>query len=268
MSAEHLIALEAALMELGKLYAVGSTFAARNAEAQEELLPALLELGATLRGLHRTANLSPAEIDRASLEIIRLRTAWRAALDEVRSSAVYQAALTAWAADDQAALARLVPCIFAGVRLVQPAGAVLFPLSPTSGRRRPGMAPFLSVAACVDRIMHGLSAGIEPERSGAEWWEWELPYLVCAETLSALDTPIALRWAVPDSSVALFAIADQPTYRLFTPCLHAPLDVVLAADATDEWWQAYDQSYASFRQALYTELAARGLAVAESAPPA
>jgi hypothetical protein len=264
VTAEQLIALEAALMELGKLYAVGTSFTALRDQAERELLPALLALGATLRGLHRTARLSAGAIDRASREIIRLRTAWRAALAEVRSAPAYQGALTAWAANDQVALARLIPRIFAGVSLVRPVPPIFFPVSPSSGRRRPGTAPFLSAPACVDHIAHSLSAGIEPDRSGSEWWERELPYLVCADTPSALDTPIALHWAVPNPSLALFALVDEPTYRLFTPGLQAPLNVVLAADATDEWWQAYDESYAAFREALCRELATRGLEVSQA----
>jgi hypothetical protein len=73
-----------------------------------------------------------------------------------------------------------------------------------------------------------------------------------------------LHWAVPNPSLALFALVDEPTYRLFTPGLQAPLNVVLAADATDEWWQAYDESYAAFREALCRELATRGLEVSQA----
>jgi hypothetical protein len=261
VSAEQLIAFEAALMELGTLYSVGRSFVALRADAEGKLLPCLLELGSKLRGLVRTAQLSADEIDRASGEIIRLRAFWRTALEEVRSAKPYREALKAWAADDQDALARLIPRIVAGVHVLRPAPTLFFPVSPSSGRRRPGNAPFLSAAECADRIAHFLAVGIQPDSGGSEWWERELSYLICADTLCALETPIALRWAVPDPSLALFTAADEPTCRIFTPRLQATMSVVLAADATDEWWQAYDESYAAFREALRHELAARGLRV-------
>lgn len=261
VSAERLIALEAALMDLGTLYAAGKTFTALHAAAEAELLPALVELGAGLRGLLRAARLSDDEVDRASREILQLRTLWRAKMEAVRASALYQQALTAWTAGDQPALEHLIPSIFAGVRPVHPIPAVFFPVSPSRGRRRPGAAPFLSASDCADRIAHLLSVGIEPDSGGSEWWERELPFVMCADTLAALATPIALHWPVPEPTVALFAVADEPTYRIFTPRVRALLGVVLAVDATDEWWQAYDESYESFRDSLRYELSTRGLVV-------
>ena len=51
MSAEQLIALEAAQAELGTLYAVARSFTALHARAEAELLPHLVGLGRRLRGL-------------------------------------------------------------------------------------------------------------------------------------------------------------------------------------------------------------------------
>jgi hypothetical protein len=265
VSAEQLIALEAALMELGTLYAVARSFAALRADAETKLLPCLLELGSTLRRLLRTARLSADEIDRASRQILELRTRWQTALEEVRSSGPYQQALQAWAADEQDALVHLIPRIFAGVHVLRSAPALFVPVSPSSGRRRPGNAPFLSAAECADRIAHSLAVGIEPDSGGSDWWERELPYIMCADTFWALETPIALRLAMPNPSFALFMVTDEPTCRIFTPRLCAPMGIVLAAEATDEWWQAYDESYASFIEALRYELATRDLGVAEFA---
>jgi hypothetical protein len=39
--------------------------------------------------------------------------------------------------------------------------------------------------------------------------------------------------------------------------------VNVAPEATDEWWQAYEESFASFRQALRHELARGGVSVEE-----
>src|SRR5262249_17441222 len=100
--------------------------------------------------------------------------------------------------------------------------------------------------------------GIEPENAEGEWWERELPSLSCAENPEALDTPIALRLAAADVTVAVFGASEEPSCRVFTPRLRARFSVVLAAEATDEWWEAYEDSYTAFRDALQQELGKRG----------
>ena len=265
MSAEQLIALEAALAELSVLYAAARNFTALRQRAEAELLPRLLALGSELRGLLRAAQLSSAEIDRAAREIVALGGDWRAALDGVRRSAVYAAARAAFAADHQPEIVALVPQLFAGWTAVCPAPTLYFPVSPSTGRRKAGSSPFLSVPECADRVMRMLRAGIEPEDEGTEWWESELPSILCADAAGALDTPIALRLAANDVHVTVFASMDEPTLRIFTPRLHAPMSVVLATEATDEWWYAYEDSYRAFRKALEQELRARGIDVSEYA---
>lgn len=263
VSAEQLIALEAALAELSTVCAVARSFVLLRTSAEEDWLPRLLEMGSRLRRLLRAARLSAAEVERAAAEILDLRARWRAALDQVRAAPAYQSALAAWAANDQGGLADFIPRVFAGVQVVRPTPTLFFPVSPSSGRRRPGSSPFLSASECAQRILQSLAAGIEPDRGGAEWWECELPYITGAGAPAVLDAPIALRLAVPDCQVAVFGVADEPTFRIFTPCLRATMAVNVAAEATDEWWQAYDESFASFRQALRRELERCGMSVEE-----
>jgi len=258
MSAERLIALEAALTELGALYAAAKTFTSLQPRADAELLPRLIALGSSLRSRLRNAQLTQDDIDAVARDIVVLRSTWRGELDHVHASATYQQARTALAHDRQDELARLIPRIFAGLALVRPAPALFFPVSPAAGRRRPGSSPFLSPVECADHIVELLSGGLAPEEDRAEWWDDELPSLGCADGMAASDTPIALRLAAADVRVAVFAAAGEPGFRVFTPRLRAPLSVVLAAAATDEWWEAYDDSYRSFRDALQHALAVRG----------
>lgn len=261
MSAEQLIGLEAAQAELGTLYAVARSFTALHARAEAELLPHLTGLGRRLRGLLRQARLTDDEVDLAAREIVSVRTTWRAELEQLRASAVYQRALAAFAADQQEALAELIPQVFAETHLVRPAPSLYFPVSPSSGRRRPGASPFLSTAECADRILRIVDAGYEAESGGTEWWERELPSISCADSAASLETPLALCLAAADVGVAVFAAGDGMSLRIFTPRLRAPLSIVLAAEATDEWWEAYQDSYREFRDALRRDLAARGQTV-------
>ena len=266
MDAEPLIALEGAVAELGALYGAAKIFRPLQARAEAELLPQISALGARLRGLLRRAQLTESEIDEAAREILAIGSEWRLHLESVHASAVYREAVDALAADRQDDLARLLPAIFADLQLLRPAPTIYLGTSPSSGRRRPGSSPFLRPAECAAHILEVLTNGIVPEQAGGEWWEHELPFLAAANTAARLDTPIALQLAAADVRVAVFTAADDPGLRIFTPRLRAPFSIILAADAGDEWWEAYDDSYASFRDGLCDALRAAGQAVT-IAPP-
>jgi hypothetical protein len=260
VSAEQLIALEAAVAELGALYAVAKGFTALHAGAETELLPRVIDLGSRLRRLVRGGHLTAEAIDSAAHEIVALGSEWRVALEQLRTSSVYQRALAALAADHQDELAQLIPQIFADLRLVRPAPTLYFPVSPSSGRRRPGSSPFLSAAACAEYIVQMLTEGIVPDSGGSEWWDTDLPFISGADAPSALDTPIALRLTGPVQA-AVFGVIDAPSFRIFTPRLCTDTSIVLAPEATDEWWEAYEDSYRSFRDTLHQELTTRGQTV-------
>jgi len=261
MSAEQLIALEAAIAELATLYTVAKGFAALQARAEGELLPAVSRLGRHLRRLLRADQLSEPAVEAAAREIMALGSGWRAALEELHQSAVYQQTLAALAADRQDELATLIPRVVAGLSLVRPAPTLYIPVSPSSGRRLPGSSPFLSAAACAEQLLVLRAEGIAPESVAGEWWDRELVPIGCADTPAGLDSPIALRLDAADVPCALFAVPDEASYSIFTPCLRAPLTIVIAANATDEWWNAYEESYHAFRDVLQRELAARGCSV-------
>jgi hypothetical protein len=258
MPAEQIIALEAALADLSEVYSIARGFAALQARAESELLPQLTALGAGLRRLVRAGRLDDAAIGATATEMLASAAHWRSALDEVRASAVYQHAVRAVAGDRQAALADVIPRVFAHLRVLQPPPDLYFPVSPSAARRRPGANPFLSPAVCADKLLQLLAGGIPCEPATEHWWERELPSITGADTPAALESPIAVRLAAVDVRVAVFAETEAATVRVFTPRLHAPLSIVLARDATDEWWEAYQDSYRAFRDALRQELAARG----------
>jgi len=263
VSAEQIIALEAALSDLSDLYAIGRTFTALQARAEGEWLPRLNALGAGLRRRLRSGELDDAAIERTATEILGYAALWRSELEALRSSPVYLRALRAVAENRQGELAEVIPAVFALLHVVRPVPSLHFPVSPTAGRRRPGASPFLSPAECADRIGQLMAAGIPSVSGSADWWERELPSIACSDTAAGLETPIALRVAAADVRVTVSADAHLATLRVFASRLCAPMTVVLARDATDEWWEAYEDSYRSFRDALEQELAARGQKVIE-----
>jgi len=256
--AEQIIGLEAALTDLSDVYASARRFTALHARADAEWLPQLNALGAALRRLLRSGELNEAAIDRTATEILACATLWRSELEAMRDSTVYQRALRAVADNRQAELADIIPDVFAGLRSLRPAPDLYFPVSPSSGRRRPGASPFLSPAECAGRILQLLVDGISADSESVDWWERELPSITCGETPAGLETPIAVCVAAADVRVAVFAEADTAMLRVFGARLCAPMSVRLAREANDEWWEAYQDSYLAFRDALEHELAARG----------
>lgn len=259
MDAERLVALEAALAELGGLYTTARNFAPLEPRAENELLPQLTALAARLRVLHRTDRMSQADIDAASREILDLRASWQSALQGVREMPTYRAAVDAHGRDDQAALARLIPRIFAGIQVVEPATQLYFGISAAIRRRGPGTSPFLSAEACADKIASTVREGLAPRPEGGDWWDTDLPSLSCVDTATALDTPFGVRLDGRALRATLFGSDNDLGYRLYTPRLTGAFGVVIAHEAEDEWWQAFEQPYREFRQDLGMRLTARGV---------
>ena len=267
MSAEQLMALEAALGDLSTLYVAARQFTAIRERAETELLVGINMLASKLRRLLRAAELTDDAIALVSREILATAAHWHLQLEGVHTSATYQRTLAALAADDQTQLAALVPDIFAGLSVVHPSPSLYFPVSPASARRRgtspggtgsTGTRPFLSPRECAEKIQQLVVQGILPETGGSEWWERELAAIVGTDTPAALETPLALRLDAATVRVAVFGSPEEPSLRVFTPCLRAPFSIVVARSAPDEWWAAYEESYAAFRDALQRELATRG----------
>ena len=204
MSAEQLIGLEAAQAELGTLYAVARSFTALHARAEVQLLPHLTALGSRLRGLLRQARLTDDEVDLAAREIVSVRTSGRQSWSRCASRPSISARSLHSPRIGRRRSRSSSPRSSPGCTVVRSAPSLYFPVSPSSGRRRPGTSPFLSTAECADRILRIVAEGYEPESDGTEWWERELPSISCAESVAALETPIALCLAASDVRVAVF----------------------------------------------------------------
>lgn len=259
VAAEQLIALEAAVAELGNLYATATRFTALRQPAETALLPQLTSLGRRLRTLLRAAQLGADEIEQAAAEIHSLRSEWQARLERLRASPLYQQARGALADDRQDDLAHLLPQVLAGLSLVPSPPDLYFPVSPVREGRRRGSSPFLSVGECADRLAAILSDGIACTTDGSEWWESDWPSITCAETPAALESPIAVYLpAAHVRGVSVFSVVDEASLRIFAPRLRGPFSITLASEATDQWWEAYDESYQVFRDALQREVTARG----------
>lgn len=265
VGAEHLIAFEAALAELSGLYLVAKDFRPLRARAETELLAATSELGARLRRCVRQGNLDERAVDAAARDIAALRQEWRQALEALRASDLYQSCLSAYGTQDHARLIALIPLLFAECDHAPAPPPLYYPLSPSSGRRRPGSSPFLTPAACATRIAQLRDDGIAAESSGTEWWETELVPLTLARDPAAFDTPLALRFVPGQMHASVFRMGGGEVFRVYAARLRVPFHVVLQDEVDDEWWQAFAGTYATWRTALADELRTREIAASVQA---
>jgi hypothetical protein len=261
VEAQHLMAFEAALAELSGLYVVAKDFRPLRTRAESELLPATAELGARLRRLVRQGSTDATAVDTAARETAGLLQEWRGTLDGLRGGELYQSCIDAYSARDQPRLIALIPQLFAECDHIATPPMLYYPVSPSSGRRRPGNSPFLTPDACAARIAALRDEGIAAEGSGTEWWERELVPLTLVVDPEALDTPLALRFDPSRLIDAVFRLDDGDVFRIYAARLRAPFDVVLQEEVDDEWWQAFSGSYASWRTALAEEIRACGMSV-------
>lgn len=261
MVAEQLIAFEAALSDLGYLCLVARTFSALRPAADADLAPRVRAIGARLRTALRQGTLDEATVAAVAGEIAGLRTHWEAALEAFHVGAAYRRALTAWQADRVDELAGLLPNLVADLVPVRVPPPLYVGISVSTGRRRPGMRPFLTAEACADRIAAYRTEGFPADVSGTAWWDTELACLRLVDDPDALETPVALRIEVASVPVPVFAGAADDRFRIYARVLKAPFSATLRDAAGDEWWEASAESYPEFRAALAAALYDRGVAV-------
>jgi hypothetical protein len=260
--AEQLIALEAAFAELANLYVVAKRYRPLRARADAELLPRTSTMAANLRSLIRHRTLDDAAIDTAARDISGLRQDWRGTLEALHRGPIYQSCLTAWHGRDRAQLITLLPRLFVDCEHVPSPPVLHYPISPSSGRRRPGHSPFVSPATCAEQIATLRHEGIEAETGGTDWWDTELASITFSSDAEALDAPTALQFDGAEIGDPVFRTGEPDTFRVYAPRLVAPFRVVLQADVDDEWWQAFSGSYADWRDALASALRTAAIGVA------
>jgi hypothetical protein len=259
MAVEELIGLQAALGELGRLYVVAKNYRQLRAPAERELLAQTAALGARLRHALRQGGMDAPLVDDAARQIAGLRHQWRQRLEELRASPLYQQCLRAWSVNAAAELASLVPELFADVEHGAPSPFLYYGVSLAPARRGP--RPFLSPEACATKIAAYRDQGVSAEVEGTEWWDTELASVELVSDADALEVPVALRFETAKVPLPLFTVAGSGICRAYGRVLNAPFDVCLQEEVSDEWWQAFDESYAKWRAVVAERLTDRAIGV-------
>lgn len=247
--------LEAAIADTGALLVRAQKYRRGAGEEGSALTRAALTLGDRARRLHRHGTLDREAAEGLLGEAGGLLQRARAFLASIHDAPEYRAAVHAYAAGDQEALAETLPRVFAGL---EPSArpAALFHAVPWLRRGR--LRPVADVTADVLRVAtegleaegDDLSAGTDPE----------LPAVVLSAE-PPLEEAIVLRLeSLPP--VPVYRLGESDEYLAYTPRLHASPVVVLAPSLpTDEQLrlEVSPEDYARYRGELAGALTAAGI---------
>ena len=224
--------------------------------AHATLLAETMRLGDRARAAHRAESL---DADAAALAgaaralLARVGTA----LAAVRAAATYRAAVAAHVAGDHAALARLLPAVFAGLEPVA-APPDLFLAVPWLRRSRP--RPADDLAGLVDELRAaGIDAESDPAAPGVDA---ELPAVALLGE-APLGDPLVLRFPGASLPPAVFVVVDSGEYLVHVPALRTPFAVVLPPTLDPDELGEVSVDHPRYRAALASALATRGIRAVE-----
>ena len=250
--------LESAIADAGALVVRAQKYRRGAGPEGAALLGAALALGDEARRLHRRDALDAAGTARLLAEARALAERLRALLDEVRAGPDYRAAVAAHRAGDRAALARLLPAIFAGLEPA-PAPADLFAALAWLRRGRLRLAEDV-VAEVLAARTEGLAGEGDDLSPGADP---ELPAVTLRS--DALPTePLVLRLPAAALPAPVLRLVESGDYLVHAARLPAPVALRLAARLeTDEDLRVElaPADYARWRDAVARALAAAGVPV-------
>jgi hypothetical protein len=237
--------LELAIADAGRLLIELEKFRASREGALAVLRSEVLALGDRSRRLHRAQRLDDEEaaVLREGHQVIeRLR----AALQSLRASPAYRAAVVAHASGDHSTLATLLPALFEGIEHV-PVPPPLFHPVPWVRRNRP--RPALDVVAEIVRL---LDEGIAAEGDLLAWGTD--PALPAVELVDERPDPVVVRFAAASLPPVVFRLVESGTHLVHVPVLRIPFDVLVAESLDPEGLGEITLDHAAYRDDLLDAL--------------
>jgi hypothetical protein len=239
--------LELAVADAGRLLIELEKFRASREGALAALRSEVLALGDRLRRLHRAQRLDDEEaaVLREGHQVIeRLR----AALQSLRASPAYRAAVVAHASGDHTTLATLLPALFEGIEHV-PVPPPLFHAVPWLRRNRP--RPARDVVAEIARL---LDEGIAAEGDLLAWGtDPALPAVELVDARPAPD-PVVVRFAAASLPPVVFRLVESGSHLVHVPVLRIPFDVLVAESLDPEELGETTLDHAAYRDDLLDAL--------------
>lgn len=255
--------LEAAIADTGALLVRAQKYRRGGSEEGSALARAALALGDRARRLHRHGTLERDAATALLTEAGGLLESARGFMAAIHDAPEYRVAVQAYADGDQAALAKTLPAIFAGLEPSPPPTALFHAIA---WLRRGRLRTVADVTADVQQIA---SAGLEAEGDDlSAGTDTALP----AVALSAeppLEEAIVVR--LDDlPSLPVYRLVESDEYLFYTPRLRAVPVVLLAPSLpTDEQLRLdlTPEEYVQYRSELARALTAAGVALGPTDSP-
>lgn len=247
-------ALEVAIADAGLLLVELEKFPAGRGEPGSTLRAEALALGQRARRLHRAGALDDATATSLVREAEALLDGLRGALHAVRGAPDFRAAVTAQESGDHAALAILLPRLFAGLEHVAAPPPLFRPVTWLR-RNRPRLP-----ADLVTDVARLRDAGIVPE-SDAQMPGTDPALPAVALLADPPAEPILLRFAPDTLPPVVFRLRDTREHLVHVTLLRAPFEVVLPEVLDPEELGEISFEHPRYRAELVEALAPTGLSV-------
>lgn len=247
--------LEATIADIGALLVQLHKFTAGVA-LHGTLLAETMALGDRARRHLRARSLDAAADAGLEAEAASLHARATAALDQIRRSPAYRDAAAAHASGDHAALARLLPELFAGLSAIPPPPFLWHPIAWLRRNRPRAAADIVTTVRGV--AAHGLEGDGEPTAPGLD------PALpaVPLDTAPTGADPVLLRWAHADLPPAVFRRDATGELLVHVPRLIAPFTVVLPTTLDEDELGELSVDHQRYRAELVDAFAAAGIGAA------
>jgi hypothetical protein len=222
--------LEAAITDAGTLLVWAEKYRHGDGRLLDASRLRLLDQGDRARRLGRAGTLDGRTAQELLREVADTNQDLRRAIETARASTTYRRAVEARASGDQGTLVRLLPQIFADLRVTGRPSAVFW--TPTWQRRgRPLPADVVGEGlrdletTGVPSMNDDLIPGVDPELPG-----------VLLSTTPPFGSPLAVRYEAAVLPETCLSLGDD---QVLVPCdgLRLPFEVVLASpdEPLDEW---------------------------------
>jgi len=248
-------ALEAAVADLGALLVRAERYRWGAGPAGAALAREALLLGDEARALHRRGSLDAAAAETLLARTRALGGRIERLLADVRTAPEYVAAVAAVAAQDRAAVLRLLPAVFADLAPVS-TPAALYQAVAWRRRGRPRPVPDL-----VAEVLRARDAGLAPEGDDLSRGADAMLPAVALVDAPPPDEPLVLRLDPAHVGTRILRLGDTGEYLVHAPALRALAGAHVAEALAADELEASPLDYARFREELVAALGQAGVVV-------
>lgn len=247
--------IAAAIRDVGAHARYARRYRALAAVIADPVFDRVLEIGSEVRRAARGAE--PAGRIAAALgELASLEARCAAAIDGIRSSEAYRAAVASFEAAAVERVARCAPDLFTDVAPYAPGHPVYWPVPLGAGRSGPHFVP---PEQCAARIMQmtadGIAAPATPPDLGGDD---AIRPVVLSDDLDPLESPVALVFEPEVVPGPLCRLETDGSVLFYGERLEATPRVACVATVEDEWWRTRPDFYRDYVDGLQRALQAAG----------